>query len=673
MSEVLSELVVKIIADAKEAQKAIADTDKSMIDLGESSGKNTKMVSEDFKTLGKSLMVVGASVTAAFGLIEKSFAGTADELIHMKEKTGVSVQSLSELKYVFERVDLSLGDLQTAFSGITNLMESASDGGKGAIDTFSKLGLKFEDLKKLDTESLFTTIATALAGVTDKTQQMALATDLFSRSGINLLPILADGADGIQKLRDRAKELGVTMSEDTAQKGHDLVLSIKDVKASMEGLFNTIGTQLAPILTNYSNAITSIVSGLKNIAEKSPETTKEISNVGLSFGASATSLGVLVYGLGKVPDLLSKIGMSLGKLTGLLAAATAGMWLMNQGFQQLGRNSEVEQAALNLENERIKANNGEQNNYNETLKTYIDTLREYTKESAWGLTGEQEKANYDLADSLEKVYNENLKLIASQKAKNDVTQIDVDKVNKLIEGYNGLINQYNNTSSIAGQLGYSMSDLYTKMLQEGDSVDTVNSLYMKYGEEVGNLIPLMNAMVSLHLKAADAIALEANNQAMLNKMNALNAAQSGRMSQYTSVSQGLWGQMEAKQSLYDQISSANASNMTPAVQAYLANLQAEIQSLNAQLAGLNTGNVGQFVLNGQSVNGYADGGVIPGALGQPQLAIVHGGEEFAGVGNHIGGNTTVIVQGSVISERNLTNIVTKRQINNGRKDYTTGL
>lgn len=42
-------------------------------------------------------------------------------------------------------------------------------------------------------------------------------------------------------------------------------------------------------------------------------------------------------------------------------------------------------------------------------------------------------------------------------------------------------------------------------------------------------------------------------------------------------------------------------------------------------------------LQGLNIPSLASGGVVPGRFGEAVLAIVHGGEEFAGVGNHIGG------------------------------------
>ncbi len=42
---------------------------------------------------------------------------------------------------------------------------------------------------------------------------------------------------------------------------------------------------------------------------------------------------------------------------------------------------------------------------------------------------------------------------------------------------------------------------------------------------------------------------------------------------------------------------------------------------------------------GGTLPGFASGGIIPGPIGQPMPIIAHGGEQFAGVGKSIGGNT----------------------------------
>lgn len=43
------------------------------------------------------------------------------------------------------------------------------------------------------------------------------------------------------------------------------------------------------------------------------------------------------------------------------------------------------------------------------------------------------------------------------------------------------------------------------------------------------------------------------------------------------------------------------------------------------------------------VPGFAAGGIVPGPTGAPMLAVVHGGEEFSGVGRSLGGSTTINV------------------------------
>jgi hypothetical protein len=69
---------------------------------------------------------------------------------------------------------------------------------------------------------------------------------------------------------------------------------------------------------------------------------------------------------------------------------------------------------------------------------------------------------------------------------------------------------------------------------------------------------------------------------------------------------------------------------------------------------------------------YDSGGVVPGAIGQPQLAMVHGGEEVL-TPSQRGGGDTYIVNGSVLVQREIGEISLKYGRNSKRKDYTTGL
>ena len=53
-------------------------------------------------------------------------------------------------------------------------------------------------------------------------------------------------------------------------------------------------------------------------------------------------------------------------------------------------------------------------------------------------------------------------------------------------------------------------------------------------------------------------------------------------------------------------------------------------------------------LSALGIPGYADGGVVPGPPGSPQLAVVHGGERYLGVGKRAGGGGDVYIETVII-------------------------
>jgi hypothetical protein len=84
------------------------------------------------------------------------------------------------------------------------------------------------------------------------------------------------------------------------------------------------------------------------------------------------------------------------------------------------------------------------------------------------------------------------------------------------------------------------------------------------------------------------------------------------------------------------------------------------------------GAVGHFL-------GFQAGGTVPGPTGQPVLAVVHGGEQISPVGSSGGGGgggdiyVSVTVQGSVTSERNLTNTIYEGLLELKRRQGMLGL
>lgn len=73
------------------------------------------------------------------------------------------------------------------------------------------------------------------------------------------------------------------------------------------------------------------------------------------------------------------------------------------------------------------------------------------------------------------------------------------------------------------------------------------------------------------------------------------------------------------------------------------------------------------------ISGYASGGIVPGGIGQPQLAMVHGGETIIPAGGGGGMNVVVNVAGSVIAERDLAQTLRRELLMIQDRNYSTGI
>ena len=111
-------------------------------------------------------------------------------------------------------------DMETLEAGLRRMQKvvvEAADGSEAARDTLQKLGIAVGDLKALTPDEQFKLIADKLSKIENPALRAALAMDIFGKSGTKLLPLMNDGAAGIEALQEKARRLGLTISTEDAQ------------------------------------------------------------------------------------------------------------------------------------------------------------------------------------------------------------------------------------------------------------------------------------------------------------------------------------------------------------------------------------------------------------------------------------------------------------------------
>jgi TP901 family phage tail tape measure protein len=273
---------------------------------------------ESVRNIGLRLAGIGSAVTAALFGAARLFVSTGDDLDEMSQRTGVSVEALSELGYA---ADLAGGDLATLESGLKFMQRAiveAQHGSAAATDVLRELGLTVSDLAGLSPDEQFKRLADRIAAIEDPAKRVSVAMRLFGRSGTQLLPLLAEGANGIEALQQSARKLGLTVSTEAARDAAELSDALDTLwRVVRQGAF-AIGAILAPTFKDLAERATRIVVAATDWIKRN----REVVIWALKVAAVVAAVGIVLIALGVMASIAATgLGLLAGAITGVGAAA----------------------------------------------------------------------------------------------------------------------------------------------------------------------------------------------------------------------------------------------------------------------------------------------------------------------------------------------------------------
>lgn len=309
----LGTLLLRLAADAGQFES----------DLGRAARiaeKRGQEIEKRFKQVGA---VIGTAFVAAAGALTtltKSAIDTADKFALMSQKVGVSVESLSTLTYAAQQSGVQVDQLQ---GGMVKLAKNASDAAMGvgtAVNGFDALGIsvKNADGSLKGTDKLLGEIATQFAKYEDGANKTALAVNLFGRAGAELIPLLNEGAGGIEKLQERAKELGLQISGETAAQADAFNDLLDDLGHLAKGVGNDIAATLLPSLVGFTQ-------GMVNAGV-------ETRKAGSDFGLLKTSVDFLMVAFIKGVEIVQNIGAAFGFLVDVIGRVSTAVQSTGKQF-----------------------------------------------------------------------------------------------------------------------------------------------------------------------------------------------------------------------------------------------------------------------------------------------------------------------------------------------------
>jgi len=170
------------------------------------------------------LIGLGAvGLAAAFASSIKGAIDLADNLNKLSQRTGVAVESLSQLQYAAKLADVSNESLTTGFKKLNVSIAAGLAGDKEKLATFRELGITLKDVtgKTKTADTVLLEIADAFAKARDGAGKTAIAVNLLGKAGDEMIPLLNGGAEAIRNLMREADRLGLTIGTDFAAQAEE--------------------------------------------------------------------------------------------------------------------------------------------------------------------------------------------------------------------------------------------------------------------------------------------------------------------------------------------------------------------------------------------------------------------------------------------------------------------
>lgn len=282
-------------------------------------------------TIGGVIAGLGTAIVAPLAKVTAETAQAGFELRRMAAQLGASVEGLSALQYAAGQSGVEIDDLKGAMEELNIRMGEAVQDGTGPLaESFKKLGLDAKELAKLKPEERFLKVAQAISQIQNEADRGFLADEIFGGDAFKILPLLLQGEAGIQSLMDKARELGVVMSEEDAAAADELSTSLNDLEQQTDALGRTVGVALLPMANDFAEWLQETVPKVRSWLKENEALVQNLAKLGIALvtvGSGLIAMAVAAKGvsiaLGVVQSAAAMTTANLATLGTTAAAAFA--------------------------------------------------------------------------------------------------------------------------------------------------------------------------------------------------------------------------------------------------------------------------------------------------------------------------------------------------------------
>ncbi len=255
VAELQIEIAANVARLTEDFSRAKSEVTRSMSSIQRDVKEHLDGVQESLKSMKEMVEAMGIAMLAEH-LVEaaKSAAEFGEQIEHATQKTGMSVQSIQELGFAARMSDVDFQSFSVGLEHLSRAMLEAQQGSLQTASAFQSVGLSAQQLKGMKIEDVLKVVADKFHDTKDGAAKTALAMQLFGRSGAELIPLLDRGSEGMDALKQKAKQLGIVMSDEAVKQSAEFADQMKELSASAEATTRNLMGELMPALNQIVNA-----------------------------------------------------------------------------------------------------------------------------------------------------------------------------------------------------------------------------------------------------------------------------------------------------------------------------------------------------------------------------------------------------------------------------------
>lgn len=288
----VANLVIEMAANVARLEKDMTRARRSVDGAMQKIQRSAQIAMRALGALGLGL---GAAQLTSF---VKSAIDAGDRMQKLAQQTGIATQNIAGIQLAFRQGGASAAEMEMAVGRLVSGMSKQTA-------VFKKL-----KLSSTDTFGALSEISDIFQTMPDGAEKSALAYELFGRSGLRLIPILNQGAAGLQNYIELSQKLGTSVTPEVAKQFEKYNDTMDTVSAAMEGLALQAASALVPALQSVADALLSLF--------ESGAVQRGVDNLIEAFKLLSIVMGARL--IGSIAGVVS--GMA-AMTTGMTAAAAA--------------------------------------------------------------------------------------------------------------------------------------------------------------------------------------------------------------------------------------------------------------------------------------------------------------------------------------------------------------